>query len=547
MREIGRHELHQALKKVRPTVLDRVIGWADPVRGAQRLRGRFQMAVAGTYVGGSKTRRSMSQWKTSGGSADEDLVLDRETVRDRARDLVRNNALASGTLGGVVSNAVGTGLRMKPMIDREVLGLGEDEADAWQRAAGAEWGLFSGSPECDAAGVLDFDGQSQLALRSTLENGDTFALLAFREKAPWPYGLRVQLIEADRVDNPLGKADTETLFAGIEKDRDGRPLRYHVLNSHPGGRFGAGRLEGRWVPAFTATGRRNMLHLFDPKRIGQSRGVSYFAPVIEPLRILGEYTTAELMAATVSGFFTVFVKSETGGLNLNPMQPTAETGAKGTDDDVKLGYGAMVGLGPGEDVIFADPKRPTSMFDPFVMAILRQIGVGLELPFEVMIKHFTASYSASRAALLDAWRFYKGRRAWLVRSFCQPVYEALVEEAVARGRLAAPGFFDDPMVRRAYLGARWTGPAPGQIDEQKAVAAARDRMDADLTTLDEETAAMTGGEWLGNLRQKAIERRAREDAGLSGPAPATTFPAPAGGTGQDGNQDMPEDETAVPT
>ena len=78
-------------------------------------------------------------------------------------------------------------------------------------------------------------------------------------------------------------------------------------------------------------------------------------------------------------------------------------------------------------------NRPNTAFDGFVLAVLRQVAVGLELPFEVLIKHFTSSYSAARAALLDAWKFYKGRRAWLVWTFCQPVYEMVVSELVAAG------------------------------------------------------------------------------------------------------------------
>jgi capsid protein len=94
---------------------------------------------------------------------------------------------------------------------------------------------------------------------------------------------------------------------------------------------------------------------------------------------------------------------------------------------------------------------------PFVMAIYRQVGVQLELPFEILIKHFQSSYSASRGAILEAWKFFRGRRTWLDTHFCTPVYEAVISEAVARGWLEAPGFFDDPFLRQAYLGVTLDG------------------------------------------------------------------------------------------
>lgn len=114
----------------------------------------------------------------------------------------------------------------------------------------------------------------------------------------------------------------------------------------------------------------------------------------------------------------------------------------------------MIGLAPGEKVSSVDPGRPNAAFDPFVMAILRQIGVALEIPFELLVKHFTASYSAARAALLEAWKFFYTQRKWLADNFCQPVYEAWLTEAVLSGRVSAPGFFDDPLVDKEIKSSR---------------------------------------------------------------------------------------------
>ena len=100
-------------------------------------------------------------------------------------------------------------------------------------------------------------------------------------------------------------------------------------------------------------------------------------------------------------------------------------------------------------------------------AIVRQIGIALEIPFEVLTKHFTASFSASRAALEMAWQFFSKRRFWLANRFCQPTYEWVIAEAVASGLLPAPGFFDNPLIRRAYLGAEWVGPARISLDPMK--------------------------------------------------------------------------------
>ncbi len=216
-----------------------------------------------------------------------------------------------------------------------------------------------------------------------------------------------------------------------------RPVRYHVLNTHPGDIYYLGGAVQRWsgIPARGRRSRERIAFLLYRRlRPGQLRGVPYLAPVIESLKQLSEYSEAELMAAVVSAMFTVFIKAE-GGEGLAPID--ANDPNPPAASEYKLGSGAILDLMPGEDIQIADPKRPNAAYDPFVQSILRQIGVALELPFEILIKHFTRSYSAARASMLEAWRFFLTRRQWLATSFCQPIYTWVISEAVARISRAA--------------------------------------------------------------------------------------------------------------
>jgi lambda family phage portal protein len=352
------------------------------------------------------------------------------------------------------------------------------------------------------------------------ENGDVFVLLPRRTRLGVPYDLRLQIIEADRVCNKDNSADTATLAGGIEKDADGAPKNYHILKHHPGAIATGVNMEWQIRAAYNEkTGLRNVIHFYNPTRPGQSRGVPDLAAVIEPLKQLGRYTDAEIMAAVVSGFFTVFVESDlgTGGGPLgNTFQYADDAGntTSGSDKDMKLGNGLILDLAPGEKVSTANPGRPNQAFDTFVQAVLRQIGVGLELPFEILIKHFTASYSAARAALLEMWKYVLSERQLLADNFLRPVQQVWMYEAVAKGRIAAPGYFDDPMIRRAYLAGAWVGPAKGQLDELKEAKAARERLDGRLSTLATETAELTGADWDDNHVQQVKERNAQIRDGL---------------------------------
>lgn len=533
----------------KPTLVDRIVGYLSPSMGLSRMRARAQMAVAGQWFGARFDRRATQNWAPYGGSADADSVYDLRWLRNRSRDAMRNNPLALGAVNTVVTTAVGTGLTVRSVIDAATLGMTQEEAQKWQHKAEREFRLWAERADsCDATRTQNFYGLQALAFRSALESGDVGATLPTIKRRSSVYRLKVQLVEADRIVNKGYATNTTTQCQGVTLDQDGAPVAYHVMRQHPGGLM---PMDMEWdiIPAFgSRTGRRNFLHLYDKRRPGQTRGIPYIAPVIELLKQLGDYTNAEVTAAVISGMFTVFVTSEDGqGFNTQPGDaPAPKSGST-----LEMGAGAILDLNPGEKVEFADPKRPNQAFDPFVIAILRQIGVALELPFEVLVKHFTASYSAARAALLEAWRFYKSRRDWLAGMFCQPIYEAFLEEAVLLGRLDAPGFFDDPTIRAAYCGSVWVGDAPGQIDPAKEVNAAKGRLELNLTSLSDEAVALTGADW-----DSTVERRSREEkrmqelglrtvyaplspANLNAPVP----PAPVK-PGADGGADVSEDDEA---
>lgn len=513
-------------------LIDRVIRYISPVTALRRFRARTYLALTGSYSGASKSKRSLSQWTTHGYDADTDILGDLPTLRERSRDMIRNAPIAGGAVGNVVTNVVGSGLKLQCRIDRTALRMDDERAEAWEAETEREWGMWAGSQECDVARTQTFGDIQELAFRQVLENGDVFCLLPRFRRGMFPYDLHLQLIEADRVSNKNWAADSDTLAGGVEKDAYGAPVRYHICRQHPGNMLYASKKSFEWdvFPAFgEKSGLRNVIHLYRVLRPGQSRGVPYLAPVIDALKQLDRYTEAELMAAVVAGMFTVFVETERGDAGFGLFAPDSETGAASSDEDYKLGNGAIVGLAPGEKVNTANPGRPNQAFDPFIKAILQQIGIALEIPYEVLIRHFSSSYSASRAAMLESWRFFRNRREWLARNFCQLVYENWLTEAVALGRVQAPGYFRDYRLRQAYQGSLWIGEAPGQIDPLKEVDAAEKRLTLGLSTLDEETVQITGGDFERNYPRIAKERRMMAEIGMwqPGAKPADGVPRAA--------------------
>ncbi len=483
---------------IKPTIFDKAIHYFDPIKGYQRQQARTMSALSGSYSGAKRGGGTFKNWFTSSNDANADTLPDLPLLQSRSRDLVRNNPIACGAINTVTSSVVGSGLTLQSSIDAEFLGLSPEESAEWQKNTEREFKLFADSKNCDITRTQNFAGLQDLAFRSALENGDSFGLLPRVPVVGSPYSTRVQLIESDRICNEKDKRNSANLAGGIEIDQYGAPELLHVLKSHPGA-IGATSRKWEKVRFFGAkTGRVNVIQLFDRRRIGQLRGVPYLAPVIEPLKQLSRYTDAELMAAVVSGLFTVFVKSEAGSDSLLSGDDVVQKSR-----DYELGAGSIIEGLPGDSIETIDAGRPNKEFSPFVDAILMQVGVALELPKEVLVKSFTSSYSAARASLLDAWKFFSKRRRVLATNFCQPVYEAWLEEAVSIGRVHAPGFFTDPLIRKAYCTALWHGDGPGAIDPYKEANAVEKRLSIRLTSLAEEKAAYDGGDW----EQTVIQRK----------------------------------------
>ncbi len=457
------------------------------------------VAVNGAYQGASKKRRTIKEFLPKTGDADADSLADLPTLRSRSRSLLRNTPIATGAIKTNQVHVIGSGLKLQSRINADVVGMAEDDADKWQQNTEIEFRSWAGSLDCDINRNKNFYDFQNLVFRSILESGDCFVLPLFKEISTLNYGLRLQTIEADRVENPNNKRDTKELSGGVQKDKSGTPKKYWIRTQHPGSE--ATPIERKWdsISAFTGNGRRKIIHVYEQLRPGQTRGIPYLAPVIEMLHQLGKYTDAELQSAVIASYFTVFVTTKEGGANFSTFMPSDE-GGELTDEDYTMGSGAIVGLAEGEEISTANPGRPNATFDPFVMSILRQIGTALGLPFELLISHFTKSYSAARTAMLIADKGFMTRRLFIVHHFCDLVYELWMEEAVLRERIIAPGFLTEPLLRKAYLGNLWIGPAAGQIDPTKETTAAQARVDGFFSTVAIESASM-GYDFDQNMKQ----------------------------------------------
>jgi lambda family phage portal protein len=535
--------------------IDRIVEYLDPAAAVRRKFARSALRITNSGYGESaaSVRKTSTKWWTAtSGNARADIEIHLPLMRQRSRDLCMTGGIARAALGRLQTNVIGTGLRLRSMPDAEVLGISREDACKWGRQVEREWSLWADSKDCDALGLNTFDEIQLIAILSWMMSGDIVALLPIRP-LPWANcDLRIQLVEADRVSSPEKMVANEQYHDGVETDLNGRVIAYHICNQQPMG-LSYGKNSTRTWQRIEArggeSGRWNVLHLMVAERPDQYRGVPILAPVMVAVKQISRYAEAELMAAVISAMYTVFIKSTSPQNPLGEMfvdeqyvaaDPTATPAVEerlspqDSSNELGLGNGAVIALNPDEDISIANPGRPNAAFDGFVKAMSREIGASINVPAELLLLEFTSSYSASRAALLEAWKGFRMWRKWMAVDFCQPVYLEWLTESVLSGRVSAAGFLDDPAIAAAWAGTEWNGPAAGQIDPMKEVQAAQLRVEQGFSTRTRETAEINGGDYESNLDGLADEQSRRGELGISVGTPAAAGIGPDG-QGMDGN------------
>lgn len=497
------------------------------------------------YDGGGASRTSgvLKAWNPIKSSAKSDINAHLDILRSRAADQVINTPIGSAAIATTTQYTVGAGLKVFPKIKYKILNMEPDEAEEWNKKASAEFDLWASSKLCDIRRRNNFYDLQEILYKAYMTDGDSFALFRRGYNENMPYTLRIQAIEGNRVSNPMGQDyygitgplsvemlapnGVNKIVNGVEVDKDGAVEAYWISNKVPYDPVEINRATN-WtrIEAFgQLVGKPNVLHICHDERPEQYRGVPYLAPVLTALKQVSRYADAELVAAIMRSFFTLFFTS-TGnssvagdisgvlgastyeGEGADPQEPVVNA------SEYHLGPGTINALPKNIDVKSVGVDGGQATFDSFVTQFVKQISASLNIPYEVLMKSFTSSYSASRAALLQAWEQFKLRRAWFTRDFCQPVYEMWLVEAVATGRLEAPGFFSDPAIRFAYSNAEWYGPSMSILDPIKDVNGAALRIQYGLSTPEREAAEMTGSDFYENLEAIRIAKSKVKDSGV---------------------------------
>lgn len=324
---------------------------------------------------------------------------------EQARDMDRNDGLVGCLADRRVDNIVQQGFTLDTKTGDKGLDL-----EIWNR-----WQAFAGDPEqCDIAGELCWHEIERLACRAESIDGD-FVVIG-TEDGPF------QTLEAHAIQTSTRIPDT---FLGVTRNKYGRREQYHVrydLDSQ------GKKSESEAIDVRTADGIRQLFHVYNPKRVNATRGVTQLAPIFSLSGMLEDINFAKLVQQQIVSCFAIFRKLAAGVPDLPSAdgaygEPSTETTASGTRQLEGISPGMEIVGRAGEDLTGFSPAVPNSEYFQQVKLILQIIGVNFGLPLcLVLMDGSETNFSGWRGAVDEARKGFVTDQLNLVRRLHQPAY-----------------------------------------------------------------------------------------------------------------------------
>lgn len=403
--------------------------------------------------------RLLGDWIMSPTSADADIRAGLLGVRSRARDLAQNNDLGKAYLRAIKKNVVGSAgftlqvkavdyVQNKPKLDVLANAILEQQFYKWMAKETAT-----------VTGKLTFRKVEELVAETVARDGEMFVRLV-RGKEINRFGFSLQLVEPDWIDEKYNEllGNGHLIVMGVELNEWRKPVAYYVAKRNDKLGVWGSPIVG---PPYERVPASDMLHIYDPERADQTRGMPWMASGMTKVRHTDGYVEAAVVNSRASackmGFFSSAPGDEYTGDGKDATGNALTTAEPGTFEDI------------GDKTFTAyDPKYPTEQFDPFTKAMIRWIAAGLGVSYQTLSGDLgETSYASGRQGLLEERETYKTAQTFLSESFLEPVYAEWLKMALLTGAVNLPAAKYDKFNAPKWTGRRWSW-----VDPEKDVNAA---------------------------------------------------------------------------
>lgn len=400
--------------------------------------------------------RLSNDWMAPATSEDVELSGSLEILRNRSRQMIRDNPHAANLKRIVQDNIVGNGIGVQAQVLKSD---GTPDDDLNNRIEEA-WHQWSERDSCHTAGQLSMNSILRLAVGAVFQDGEVLIRKVNSKfgRSRIPFALEV--IEADLL---LGQSEGtfiarngNSVRFGVEIDPWMRPVAYWMYTAHPGDyqfkQVNRGPARKRYLAA-------DIDHIFLIDRWPQTRGTPWMHAVIRRMRDSSEYTKSELVAARAAANIVGFVQQSPDLISDDQFRKLANSGPM-----LKIEPGTFRRLLPGETFSGFSPSRPNTALEAFMRYMLREMAAGVGVSYESLSRDYSQSnYSSSRLSLLDERSLWRVLQGWLIRDHLTPIYRSWLDAAVISGVVRIPDYFQRrshyQKVRFKPRGWSWVDPA----------------------------------------------------------------------------------------
>ena len=451
------------------------------------------------YAGAALSRLT-DGWVTGNTSADAEIKTSLKKLRDRSRQLCRDNPYAKQAKRTTQINVIGQGIKLQCNVP-SLRGRKKDKRLSMM--IDKAWKEWCKRDHCDVSGQKSFFMLENMMVGALVESGEVFFRIIRKKFGKSKVGLALEIIESDLVDDDytgkvLRKGNEWRM--GIEVDRFGRPQRYAFLNRHPGDYFFK---DNYTEQKHTIVNASEIIHLFIPERPAQNRGVPFFSSIMDDMHQLSGYESAAVIRARAGASLMGFISSTEGELEADDVEAEQRL----TDFEA----GVFKYLNPGEEITVPNISSPDSQYESFVRAKIRRFASGLGVSYETISRDFSeTNYSSSRLSLLEDREHWKMLQTYFVENFHQRIFEEFLDAAVLSGVLNLPDYELSP---ERYASPKWQTRGWSWVDPKKEIEAFRLGEAAGYYTKSQIT-SMLGIDFEDNVEQIKAEKETLNDIGV---------------------------------
>lgn len=371
----------------------------------------------------------------------------RQTLRSRSRHEVANGGYAKRMVRAKANDLIGTGPHLQMLTEDETRN-GELEA---------EWTLWMRKTK--------FARALRTIAKAKLQDGEALAIKVTKPNLPTPAKVALRVLECDRLTTLDLWGSEPNRIDGLDIDEYGDPIRYYILDQHPGGTSFYSPV-ARQFPADV------VIHWFEEDRPEQHRGIPELTPSLQTFAKHRRFQQATIDSAETAARLAAVIQTE------NP--PSDDAASPEALDLLELPDNAAMVLPEGYKIGQVKAEHPGTVYSEFIDATIGEEAAPILMPRSIASGDSSKfNYASGR---LDHQTYDFGNE--IERDDCEIVVVEPVFEDWLKETLAVKYGIPPSQINMADWPHEWRWDSRGHVDPAKEAAAEQIRLSCGATTLD---------------------------------------------------------------